>query len=57
MLSLSLSILALSGAVIAQTPPGFAPNVTNHLEVKFGAKVVTPGLLVTKTGEVLKIQA
>jgi hypothetical protein len=35
-------------AVQAETPPGFKPEVTGHLEIRYGSKVVTPGLDLTK---------
>jgi hypothetical protein len=45
-----LSALLLAGVSSAQTPPGFAPAVTQKLEVTFGAKnIATPGQAMAKT--------
>ncbi|KAK8069109.1 hypothetical protein PG994_005725 [Apiospora phragmitis] len=42
------TLLVLAGLSAAQTPDGFAPQVTPHLDVIFGTKEVTPGLALTK---------
>ncbi|KAH8687256.1 phosphatidylethanolamine-binding protein [Tricladium varicosporioides] len=54
MLFTSFALLFSATVALAQTPPGFSPNVTDHLEVKYGTKVVTPGIAMTKadTGKV-----
>jgi hypothetical protein len=44
------TFLFLAGIALAQTPTGFAPNVTAHLDVKFGSADVTPGLALAKSG-------
>lgn len=51
MLYAAVASLFFAGAVLAETPSGFSPNVTAHLEVKYGSKVVTPGLALTKSGK------
>ncbi|KAK6221313.1 hypothetical protein LQW54_001412 [Pestalotiopsis sp. IQ-011] len=39
----SLAVLLFAcGSSLAQTPAGFTPNVTAHLDVVFGTKVVDP---------------
>ncbi|KAK8098271.1 phosphatidylethanolamine-binding protein [Apiospora kogelbergensis] len=43
------TFLVLAGLSAAQTPDGFAPHVTPHLDVIFGTKEVTPGLSLTKS--------
>ncbi|KAK0111574.1 hypothetical protein ONS95_001923 [Cadophora gregata] len=48
MLLTTLTSLFFAAAALAQTPPGFTPNVTSTLQVKFGTKSVTPGLALTK---------
>jgi len=41
-----------AGLAVAQTPPGFAPEVKDRLDLIFGTKVVTvPGTSLTKAGE------
>ncbi|KAI1855502.1 hypothetical protein JX266_000367 [Neoarthrinium moseri] len=37
-----LPALALAGGSVAQTPAGFTPSVSAHLDVIFGTKVVNP---------------
>jgi hypothetical protein len=44
------AFLALAGIALAQTPTGFTPNTTAHLDVKFGSTDVTPGLALAKSG-------
>lgn len=44
------TLFVLAGLSAAQTPDGFVPQVTPHLDVIFGTKEVTPGLSLTKTG-------
>jgi len=44
------TLLVLAGLSAAQTPDGFTPSVTPHLDVIFGTKEVTPGLSLTKSG-------
>jgi len=40
-----------AGLAVAQTPPGFAPEVKDRLDLIFGTKVVTvPGTSLTKAG-------
>ncbi|KAH7386414.1 phosphatidylethanolamine-binding protein [Cadophora sp. MPI-SDFR-AT-0126] len=48
MLFSTLTPLLFAVAAFAQTPPGFSPNVTSTLQVRFGSKSVTPGLALTK---------
>ncbi|KAK8052825.1 hypothetical protein PG996_012126 [Apiospora saccharicola] len=43
------TLLVLAGLSAAQTPDGFTPSVTPHLDVIFGTKEVTPGLSLTKS--------
>ncbi|KAK6840609.1 hypothetical protein PG990_007459 [Apiospora arundinis] len=43
------TLFVLAGLSAAQTPDGFVPQVTPHLDVIFGTKEVTPGLSLTKT--------
>ncbi|KAK8044672.1 hypothetical protein PG993_004696 [Apiospora rasikravindrae] len=43
------TFLVLAGLSAAQTPDGFEPQVTPHLDVIFGSKEVTPGLALTKS--------
>ncbi|KAK8018666.1 phosphatidylethanolamine-binding protein [Apiospora marii] len=43
------NLLVLAGLSVAQTPDGFNPQVTPHLDVIFGTKEVTPGLSLTKS--------
>lgn len=48
-MSLSLIPLVLAGVALAQTPPGFSPNATANLDIKFGANAVDPpGKALTK---------
>jgi len=50
-LSIISGLLALATTSLAQTPEGFTPAVTNHLDVVFGSKSVTPaGTSLTKAG-------
>jgi hypothetical protein len=45
----SFGIISLFVALVAsQTPPGFTPNVTAHLDVIYPAAEITPGLSMTK---------
>jgi hypothetical protein len=45
------SALLLAGVVLAQTPPGFEPEVKDKLEIVFDSKAVeTPGASFTKAG-------
>jgi hypothetical protein len=45
------STLLLAGAVSAQTPVGFTPEVDDKLEIVFGTKTVeTPGASLAKAG-------
>lgn len=48
----TLAVLLLAcGSSLAQTPAGFTPKVTAHLDVVFGTKVVDPpGTALTKSG-------
>ena len=47
-----LSGALFAGLAVAQTPPGFAPEVKDRLDLIFGTKVVTvPGTSLTKAGE------
>jgi hypothetical protein len=48
--SAALSLL-FAGVALAQTPPGYKPNATEHLEVRFGSKIVTPGMALKKEGK------
>ncbi|KAF8858629.1 PEBP-like protein [Acephala macrosclerotiorum] len=48
MLFLPLSSLLVAGVTLAQTPPGFSPNVTAHLDVIFPSTTITPGLQMQK---------
>ena len=51
MLSSTIFPLLLAGVALAQTPPGFYPNATGHLDVKFGTNTVDPpGEAFTKSG-------
>ncbi|KAK8085291.1 hypothetical protein PG997_006562 [Apiospora hydei] len=43
------ALVVLAGLSTAQTPDGFEPQVTPHLDVIFGSKEVTPGLSLTKS--------
>ena len=46
-----VSSLLLAGAVSAQTPVGFVPEVKEKLEIIFGTKVVdSPGASLSKAG-------
>ncbi len=46
------SALLFAGAVSAQTPAGFVPEVKDKLEITFGSKTVdTPGANLAKAGE------
>ncbi len=46
-----ISLTLLAGLSSAQTPDGFDPKVTAHLDVIFGTKAVsTPGASLTKAG-------
>jgi phosphatidylethanolamine-binding protein len=48
----ALALLLLACISAAQTPAGFTPEVTAHLEVIFGTKVVDPpGTALTKSGK------
>jgi len=49
MVSIS-AFLFLASVALAQTPASFTPNVTAHLDVKFGTTDVTPGLALAKSG-------
>lgn len=51
MLLLGLSSLVLAGVSWAQTPPGFTPNVTTHLDVIYPSATITPGLQMQKAGK------
>jgi hypothetical protein len=51
MLVLGLSSLFLAGVAWAQTPPGFSPNVTTHLDVIYPSATITPGLQMQKAGK------
>ncbi|KAH8597015.1 phosphatidylethanolamine-binding protein [Bisporella sp. PMI_857] len=42
MLGFTLLPLLLAGVAVAQTPPGYSPNVTSHLDIKFGSNTVDP---------------
>ncbi|KAH8900853.1 PEBP-like protein [Thozetella sp. PMI_491] len=44
-------LLTLANLIIAQTPPGFTPAVSNHLQVIYSNGEVNPG--VTEPGEVV----
>jgi hypothetical protein len=50
MLFISLVSLLL-GTAWAQTPAGFTPEVTAKLDVIFSSASVTPGLALSKAGE------
>jgi hypothetical protein len=51
------SLVFLAGVTAAQTPPGFTPEVSAHLDVMFGTKAVTtPGMSLTKAGKLRTIQ-
>lgn len=50
MLFLVLSSL-LAATTWAQTPPGFSPDVTTHLDVIYPSATITPGLQMQKAGE------
>jgi phosphatidylethanolamine-binding protein len=41
-------VLLLVAFVAAQTPTGFTPNVTAHLDVIYPSAEITPGLSMTK---------
>ncbi|KAK7943709.1 uncharacterized protein PG986_012822 [Apiospora aurea] len=43
------ALAVLAGLSAAQTPDGFEPQVTPHLDVIFGSKEVTPGMSLTKS--------
>ncbi|CAK7212180.1 hypothetical protein SCUCBS95973_001354 [Sporothrix curviconia] len=48
--SIIASLAALTGLVAAQTPDGFAPSASAHLDVTFGSKAVSPaGASLTKS--------
>ncbi|CZR65526.1 uncharacterized protein PAC_15426 [Phialocephala subalpina] len=49
MLFAALSTLLVAGVTLAQTPSGFSPNVTAHLDVIFGSTAITPGLQMQKS--------
>lgn len=53
--SLVLETLAAActlGAASAQTPPGFEPTATTHLNVTFGAVPINPaGVMVPQSGK------
>jgi phosphatidylethanolamine-binding protein len=42
-------ITLLVAFVAAQTPPGFTPNVTAHLDVIYASGAITPGISMSKT--------
>ncbi|KAE8446941.1 hypothetical protein EG329_011423 [Mollisiaceae sp. DMI_Dod_QoI] len=48
MMYFCLSSLLLIGAALAQTPPGFIPNVSAHLDVIYPSATITPGLQMQK---------
>jgi hypothetical protein len=50
MLFSALFSLLVASTVVAQTPPGFFPNTTTNLVVKFGSKTLTPGQSLGKAG-------
>lgn len=51
MLTKIIVALALLSFARAQTPEGFVPSVSSHLDVLFGTKAVSPpGMSLTKAG-------
>lgn len=40
----------------AQTPPGFTPNVTAHLDVIYPSAAITPGLSMSKTSWYINVK-
>jgi phosphatidylethanolamine-binding protein len=51
------SILLAATTAVAQTPSGFTPAVTNHLDVYYGSTYITPGLMMKKSGRLELRQA
>ncbi|KAF2737871.1 PEBP-like protein, partial [Polyplosphaeria fusca] len=43
------SLLLAAGTAVAQTPSGFTPAVTSHLDVYYGSTYITPGLMMKKS--------
>ncbi len=54
LVSLISGAVALAALVVAQTPEGFTPSVSAHLDVIFGSKAVSPpGMSLTKAGRLI----
>jgi hypothetical protein len=47
-------VLALAAA---QTPPGFTPNVTAHLDVIYPSAEITPGISMSKASSYIHVRA
>ncbi|ORY09311.1 phosphatidylethanolamine-binding protein [Clohesyomyces aquaticus] len=49
MLFYTIASMLVAGTALAQTPPGFVPQVNKTLDVYYGTTYITPGLMVKKS--------